>query len=545
MLRNYIAAIVTLALLSCSFAAAQKNAGSGEIRRLAAGLPKVIEPRFAKQTFDIRRYGATGDGLTLETKAITAAIEAAHKAGGTVLIPAGIWLTGPLVLKSNVRLHLEKNALLTFSRNRADFPLVETTFEGVAAFRAQAPISAAGAENIAITGAGIIDGGGDAWRPVKKGKLTESAWKELVASGGKLSADGTTWYPSESALQGSRIKDAGKLADGRTKADLEAVRDFLRPNMIQIRESKNILFDGVTFQNSPAWTIHFVLSEHITIRGVTVKNPWYGQNNDAVDLESSRNALLENCVFDTGDDAITLKSGRDEEGRKRGVPTENIVARNMTVYRAHGGFVIGSEMSGGVRNVFVLDSTFIGTDVGLRFKTQRGRGGVVEKVYAENIVMKDIGGDAILFDMYYGGKDAKNEKFAVTDATPRFQDFLIKDIVVQGAARGIFLRGLPEMNVRNVRMENLLIQADKGMYSEESEGVAIKNLTLLTEDANPLIDVRDSRQVTFDNLKYKPGVDLLVNITGGTSRDVRLLNTDVSNAKKDFQIAPAATTDKD
>jgi DNA sulfur modification protein DndE len=542
MLRIYTAALVALVLFS--LVPAQESANPSEIERLAAKLPKVVEPKFGQTIFDIRKFGAKGDGLTLNTKAINDAIDAAGKAGGTVLIPGGIWLTGPLVMKSNVRLHLEKNALLTFSRNRSDYPLVETTFEGVAAFRAQPPISAVRAENVAITGAGIIDGGGDAWRPVKKGKMTEPAWKALVASGGKLSADGNTWYPSESALSGSLIKDAGKLVSGRTRVDLEAVRDFLRPNMVQITESKNVLFEGVTFQNSPAWTLHFVLSEHITIRSVNVKNPWYGQNNDAVDLESSRNVLLENCVFDTGDDAITLKSGRDEEGRRRGVPTENVIARNMTVYRAHGGFVIGSEMSGGVRNAFILDSKFIGTDVGLRFKTQRGRGGLVEKVYAENIVMKDISGDAILFDMYYGGKNQQTEKFAVSESTPRFQDFLIKDVIVQGAARGIFLRGLPEMNVRNVRMENLLIQSDKGIYSEEAEGVTLKNLTLLTKDPGALIDVRDSRQITFDNLKYKPSAELLVSVSGGTSRDVRLLNTDVSNAKKDFQMAPTTGNNK-
>jgi len=151
--------------------------------------------------------------------------------------------------------------------------------------------------------------------------------------------------------------------------------------------------------------------------------------------------------------------------------------------------------------------------------------------------MKDIGGDAILFDMYYGGKNQGNEKFAVSEATPRFQDFLLKDIVVQGAQRGIFLRGLPEMNVRNVRMENLLIQAEKGIYSEEADGVTISNLTLLTKDANPLIEVRGSRKLIFDNLKYKPGAELLVSVSGGTVDDVRLLNTDVSNAKKDIQVA--------
>lgn len=500
-------------------------------------MPKIVEPKISNKTFDVRNFGAKSDGLTLNTKAIAEAVAAASQAGGgTVIFTEGIWLTGPIVLLSNVRLHLEKNALISFSKNRDEYPLVSTTFEGVAAYRAQAPISAIRVQNIAITGEGVIDGGGDSWRPVKRDKMTESQWKNLVASGGKLSADNRIWYPSESALKGSLSGNVGSDPT-KTKADFEAVKDFLRPNMVQINESKNILIKGVTFQNSPAWTLHFIVSEHITIRGVKVKNPWYGQNNDAVDLESSRNALLEDCVFDTGDDAITLKSGRDEQGRKRGIPTENIIARNMTIYRGHGAFVIGSEMSGGVRNVLIMNSTFIGTDVGLRFKTQRGRGGLVEKVFAQNITMKDISGDAILFDMYYGGKNQNAEKIPVTEATPRFQDFFFKNIIVQGAKRGIFVRGLPEMNVKNVLMENIIIQADTGMYSEEGDGFSFKNLTLLTKDTNPVINLLNSKRMSFDNVKYKQNSENLFMISGETSQDFRLINTDVSKAKTDIQIA--------
>jgi DNA sulfur modification protein DndE len=524
-IKMILAAMIGLCLFS-SVVTAQKTPVQPTFK-----MPKINEPKFKPKTFNIRDFGAQSDGLTVNTKAINQAIAAANKAGGgTVIFPQGIWVTGPIVLLSNVRLRLEKNALLSFSKNRDDFPLVMTTFEGVAAYRAQAPISAVKAENIGITGEGVIDGGGDAWRPVKRSKMTESAWKELLDSGGKVTTDGNTWYPSESALKGS----SGSNGTRKSKADFEAVKDFLRPNMVQISESKNILLEGVTFQNSPAWTLHFVVSEHITLRGVKVKNPWYGQNNDAVDLESSRNALLENCVFDTGDDAITLKSGRDEEGRKRGIPTENIIARNVTVYHAHGGFVIGSEMSGGVRNVLITNSTFIGTDVGLRFKTQRGRGGLVEKVFADHISMKEITGDAILFDMYYGGRAQNTEKIAVTEGTPQFQDFFFSRIVVQGAKRGIFIRGLPEMKVKNVWMENLIIQAETGMYSEEADSISIRNLTLLTKDTNPVITLNHSQRMAFDNLKYQPNTEALFKISGGTSQDVRLTNTDLSKAKKDF-----------
>jgi DNA sulfur modification protein DndE len=537
-----MASLVAGGLRELNLSAAKYLKRSDFNEKLAYELPKIYEPHFSRAIFNIKDFGAKPDALTSNTKAFNDAIAAANAAGGgTVFVPAGIWLTGPLLLKSNVRLHLEKGALIAFSKNRDEYPLVETSFEGVAAFRAQAPISVYRAENVAITGEGIIDGGGSAWKPVKRGKMTETAWRALVASGGKLSADGNTWYPSESALRGSLTGDVGKMSAGKTRADFEAVKDFLRPNMVQITESRNVLIEGVTFQDSPAWTLHFLLSEHITIRGVAVKNPWFGQNNDAVDLESSRNALLEDCVFDTGDDAITLKSGRDAEGRRRNVPTENVVARNMTIYRAHGGFVIGSEMSGGVRNVFISNSVFIGTDIGLRFKTQRGRGGLVENVYAAHLVMKDIPGDAISFDMYYGGKNQKTEKFAVSEATPRFENFFIHDIIIQGAKRGIFLRGLPEMNVKNIRLENLTVIADAGMYAEEAEGVSIKNLTLLAKDTNPLITILNGKQIAFDNLKYQAGAELLVSVSGDASRDVSLTNTDISKAKKGVLTAASTT----
>lgn len=551
---SVMAALVCEGLRDLKLDIAKYLKGSDFKQKYAYELPKIYEPNFSNIKFNITDFGAKSDGLTLNTKAFSDAIEAAVKAGGgTIVVPEGIWLTGPIVLKSNILLHLEKGALISFSKNRDDFPLVETSFEGVTAYRSQAPISAYRAVNIGITGEGIIDGGGSAWKPVKKGKLTETEWKKLLASGGRLSADGETWYPSESALKGSLSGNVGKIEGTKTKADFEPVKDFLRPNMVQILESKNVLLEGVTFQNSPAWTLHFLMSEHITLRGVKVKNPWYGQNNDAIDLESSRNALLEDCVFDTGDDGITLKSGRDAEGRRRGMPTENLIVKNTTVYHAHGGFVIGSEMSGGVRNVFISNSTFIGSDIGLRFKTVRGRGGLVEKVYASNITMKDIPGEAILFDMYYAAKDPialtgenraapKREVIPVTDATPRFQDFFFDNIVVQGARQGIFVRGLPEMNVKNVRMENLIIQADEGMYCEEGEGISIKNMTLLSKDTNPVFKIHNSKGIILDDIRYQKGADLLMNLSGEATRDIRLLNTDISGAKKDFQFADGIST---
>ncbi len=204
--------------------------------------------------------------------------------------------------------------------------------------------------------------------------------------------------------------------------------------MVSLTNCKNILIEGVTFLNSPAWTLHPLMCSHITLRKVNVKNPWFGQNNDALDLESCNNALVEGCTFDTGDDAICIKSGKDEEGRLRAKPSKDIIIRNNTVFHGHGGFVIGSEMSGGVNNLFVNNCNFLGTDIGLRFKTKRDRGGVVENIFISEINMNNIPGEAILFDMYYEAKDpvalvGEENKLPIIKAeplnegTPSFRSF--------------------------------------------------------------------------------------------------------------------------
>lgn len=505
-------------------------------------LPVVQEPVFRKDTFNILRYGAKADGLSLNSDAINKAITAAsQRGGGVVLVPAGLWLTGPVVLKSNVELHLAKSALLQFTKDFDQYPLIETYYEGLAAVRCQAPVSAVDAENIAITGSGIIDGGGDAWRQVKKDKLTESQWKKLAASGGLVSADNRTWYPSEKSRKGTEVKLAGVIQPGKTTKDYEDIKDFLRPNMVVLTRCKKVLLEGVTFQNSPAWCLHPLLCEHITLRGVYVKNPWYAQNGDGVDLESCRFGRVEDCVFDVGDDAICIKSGRDEQGRKRGVPTENFIIKNNLVYHAHGGFVIGSEMSGGARNLFVSNCTFMGTDIGLRFKTTRGRGGVVEKIFIKDINMTDIPGEAILFDMYYMAKDpvllagekageVKVETFPVTEATPQFRDFHISNVVCHGAARGIFIRGLPEMPINNINIDNVVIKAKKGVELLEASNIRITNATFEVADANPLVTVRNSREIQLDKIKFTEAKNFIT--LQGVNAGVVVTGTDVKKAKE-------------
>lgn len=511
--------------------------------KLEYELPRIYQPHFKKDTFNITAYGAVNDGITLNTTAIQKAIAACvQNGGGTVFIPQGLWVTGPIVLYSNVELHVQRGALVSFSPDKNLYPLIAASFEGVEAARCQSPISATNAENIAITGEGIFNGSGNVWRPVKKGKITDSEWKKLVSGGGVLTEDKSTWYSSPSALKGSLSGDVGKLSGGKQLKDFEDVRDFLRPNMLRITNCSNVLLEGISFENSPAWTMHLSVSKHITIRRVTVKNPAYAQNTDAVDLESCANVLLEECSFDTGDDGICIKSGRDEEGRKRGIPTENVIARNTTVYHAHGGFVVGSEMSGGARNLFVSNCTFIGTDIGLRFKTTRGRGGIVENIYASRIAMKEIAGEAILFDMYYMAKDPvplagekrempKIETMPVNEGTPVFRKFYINDIVCNGAEKGVFIRGIPEMNISDINLNNLVLQTRKAIECTEARNIRFTNLRLVAAESDPLVYLQNSHDLSFENIRFDNPAQVVFSVNGERSKAIQVRKTDISRAK--------------
>jgi DNA sulfur modification protein DndE len=323
--------------------------------------------------------------------------------------------------------------------------------------------------------------------------------------------------------------------------------------MVRISNSKNILIEGVTFNNSPAWTTHIVTSEQITIKGLVVKNPWYGTNTDALDLESCKNILMEDCVFDTGDDGITIKSGRDEDGRKRGIPTENMIVNNCTVYHAHGGFVIGSEMSGGARNLYVGNCTFIGTDIGLRFKTTRGRGGMVENIYASNIVMKDIAAEAILFDMYYMAKDPVVlagekreppvvETLPVTEATPQFQHFFFNNISCNGASKAIFIRGIPEMHVKDVQMSNVFIQANEGIDIQEATGVLLNNISVHATNKNPLIYALNSSEISIKGLEYSSKSETILQAHGPRSKKILVSTKNNQKSKTDIGFGADAKT---
>ncbi|KQC01323.1 glycoside hydrolase family 28 protein [Pedobacter sp. Hv1] len=536
-MKKIVPTIFTLLLLASPFLSnAQKQPYS------FSNLPVVAKTLFKADTLNIIKFGAKSDGVTLNTKSINDAIIACNKkGGGVVLVPKGLWLTGPIELKSNVNLHLQKNAILQFTKDFDQYPLVASNWEGLPQMRNQSPIWATNQQNIAVTGFGIVDGAGDAWRMVKKDKLTESQWKRLVASGGLISEDKKTWYPTEKTFKGSKMKNPGEITPDKTPEFYNSIKDFLRPNLLVFTGCKRILLEGVTFQNSPAWNIHPLMCEDLTVRNIYAKNPWYAQNGDGIDIESCKNVLIEGSTFDVGDDGICIKSGRDAAGRKRGMPTENVIIRNSTVYHAHGGFVIGSEMSGGAKNIFVYDCSFIGTDIGLRFKTTRGRGGVVEKIFVKNINMKDIIGEAILFDMYYAAVDPvpltgekrdapKIQLLPVTEETPVFKDFHISNVVCDGASKAVFIRGLPELSISNITLADLSIKAQEGIDIQEAKNVSLTNINLIATEVNPLINIQNGNDISFKNVNYN-NAQLLFRISGDRNSGIKTSGLDVSKAK--------------
>ncbi|PRY10912.1 polygalacturonase [Pontibacter ummariensis] len=507
-------------------------------------MPRVQEPSFPNYSVSITDFGAVGDGLTKNTEAFERAIaDVAAKGGGKVVIPRGMWLTGPIVLKSNINLYAEDGAMVIFSKDFDDYPLVATSFEGLDTYRCQSPISGRGLENVAITGKGTFDGSGDAWRPVKKSKLTDSQWKKLVKSGGVLSDDGKVWYPSESSKRGDTAGNFN-VPDYDRKEQFETVKDFMRPVMVSLVECNKVLLDGPTFQNSPAWNLHPLMSENVILRNLNVRNPWYSQNGDGLDLESCKNALIYDNTFDVGDDAICIKSGKNEDGRRRGMPTENVIIKNNTVYHGHGGFVVGSEMSGGVKNVHVSDCTFMGTDIGLRFKSTRGRGGVVENIYISNIDMIDIPTEAISFNLFYGGNspvleegqsadtEARVEELVpVTEETPSFKDIYMKNIRVAGAEQALALQGLPEMNLKNVRLENAVLKAKKGITAVDADGIQLKNVKVLTEQG-PALTIYNSKNIEVNGLTYKETQEPIVKVLGPLTQNIKLERKDFKDSAK-------------
>ena len=495
-IRKLTVAVAAILPLSPSCSDGTGNGHSYLYNDLPFEMEAVTLPEIPDLSVDLRDFGAVGDGLTLNSEAFSKAISHLEAAGGGhLVVPDGIWLTGPITLKSNIDLHVTPDAVILFSPERDLYPIVETVFEGLDTRRCISPVNADGARNISITGGGTIDGSGDSWRQVKRSKMAPSQWKSLLSSGGFTNSKGDVWYPDSSSWRGSLVSDSFNVPQGlESDEEWESVKTYLRPVMIGLKECTNVLLKDVTFQNSPCWNIHPLMCRNVTVDNITVRNPSYSQNGDGIDIDSCEGVVIVNSTFDVGDDAICIKSGKDEDGRRRARPTRNLIVDNCTVYRGHGGFVVGSEMSGGVSNISVTRCRFLGTDVGLRFKSCRGRGGVVENIYVSGITMMDIPAEPLLFDLHYGGKSAVEsaedgdgtgydiEMMPVDETTPEFRNIHINGIVCSGSSRAMYFNGIPEKNISGITVTDCLISSRRGADIRYSDGVVLRDVGIRQEE---------------------------------------------------------------
>lgn len=401
-------------------------------------LKQVAEPNIPNRRVNITTFGAKGDGQTPCTEAIQKAIDTlAKQGGGHVDIPAGIWLTAPFKLKSGIDLHLEQNAIIQITEDRS-------LHIKAGAKKATFAITATDAHDISITGKGIIDGNGEFWRAVKRGKQSDVEWKEYLALGGTVNEKGDLWYPFN-------LKHQNNIAPTMEQ------QEKMRVNMIRFTNCQRVMIQGVILQNSPKFHLTPNDCQDVIIDGVTVRCPWNAQNGDAIDIGTCQRVLIVNNVIDCGDDGICMKGATGDESLNH-KPCEDILIKNNTVFHGHGGFVIGSEFSAGMYRIIVCDNTFSGTDTGLRFKSAIGRGGKTGDIYCYNINMTDIKGEAIIFETTYADKAVSGTTgpSSGTKWVPEFKDIHISNIICDGAKTGVKAKGAQGM-IHNIDIRNSII----------------------------------------------------------------------------------------
>lgn len=448
---------------------------------------KIERPTFLDKEYNILSFGAKCDIEFNNQQAIQKAIdECSNNGGGKVVIPDGYYYTGPIELKSNVNLYVSRNAFVKFSKTKEEYPLIWTEYEGIKRIRTVSPISAKNCTNIAITGNGTLDGSGDLWRGIKKWKLTEKQWNNCLKKSPYIlpGNEGGIWCPTKTYYEGC-IKGEPDYNNPNALEIASENWDVYRPVFVSLIQCDKVLIEDVTLQNSPAWNVHPLYCTNFTMNRAIVKNKFYAQNGDGIDLESCQNCEIANSIFEVGDDGICIKSGKNKEARQRKVPTKNVWIHDCKVYDAHGGFVVGSEMSRGVSNILVENCIFSGTDIGIRFKSAMGRGGVVEDITIKNIYMSNIVEDAMIFTMGYvlvnieDNKEGKNQVFDKEDI-PEFKNITMDNIVCHGAKTALKVSGLEQLPIHNIKLMNSNILADKALDLKLCENVSLENVTIQT-----------------------------------------------------------------
>ncbi|PTN10523.1 glycoside hydrolase family 28 protein [Mangrovibacterium marinum] len=416
------------------------------------------------KTYDMHTLGADNTGREKCTDLINATIEqASNKGGGTIYFPAGNYLTGAIILKSNITLYLEAGATLSFSTDFDDYlPFRQIRWEGIFMNSFTPLLYAKQAENIAIKGEGTLEGNGKAW------------WEEVKLQQYSFWHDGSIKKPNKYQQLWLAENKALKVEPYYQKS-LQHL--FFRPPFIQFQECNKVAIEGVTIQNSPFWTINPVGCNGLRIHGITINNPDDGWNTDGINPSSCSNLRISDCLVSVGDDCITIKSGRDFDGREYGRPCENITVTNCVMLAGHGGVVIGSEMSGSVKNVTISNCVFNGTDAGIRLKASRGRGGVVENIRVDNIVMRNIQKNAFIVNLFY---DKTSTPEPVTERTPVFRNIHITNVTGTDIKCAGFIRGIEEMPVSELSFSNINLDVEDGFTAEAATNIRFDKVSVTT-----------------------------------------------------------------
>ncbi|PDS26624.1 glycoside hydrolase family 28 protein [Flavobacterium branchiophilum] len=451
--------LIMLLLISCASKLSSEKKSNSNWDQLNTIFKDVQPPVFPNKTFNVMDYGAISDGVFDNSDVFNKTIKTcSEQGGGLVLIPKGTYFTGPIHLDNNVNLHLNEGAEIVFSTNPKDYPLVHTSFEGTELMNYSPLIYAYNKTNVAVTGKGILNGKAskDNWWPWcgksvygwKKGDPIQNV-KQLM----------------ESAEKGMAVKDR-VFGDG----------NYLRPNFMEFFECKNVHLKDFKIVNAPFWIIHPIKSNHVIVDGIHIES--HGPNNDGCDPEYSKNVIIRNCTFDTGDDCIAIKAGRDSDGRRVAIKSENILIQNCKMFDGHGGVTIGSEISAGVSNVFVenciMDSPEL--DRAIRIKSNTRRGGLIENIYVRNITVGEVKESVLGIDLHYGVHGNQTGTFM-----PIVRNIFIENSTIKnGGLYGILAKGHPGFPISNIRFKEVTIEKVETDYAIEN----VENLKFINTYIN-------------------------------------------------------------
>ena len=528
----------------------------GLVRAAATLVSTLALATAANSTFNIADYGAKNDASTPATDAFRQAIQAAKAAGGgTVYVPAGKYVTGPIQLVSNLILYFDAGAVVEFPAQR--LPFTKGRQQSIEALTPVPLIGGENLENVTVSGRGVLTSSNDDWMklmPRQKATASEPG-----------SANGPNW---------ERLLKLLEVKTPAPEAAYLAAAPELRPSFVRFMNSRNILVDGLHFQGSPMWTVHLLYSDNAVVSNVIIET-YPGVHTDGIAVDSSRNVRISNCYIDTGDDGIVIKAGKDADGLHVNRPTEDVSIANCTVHRAHGAVTLGSETSGWIRNLVASNITCDGTQMGVRIKSSRTRGGGVEDVRFDNWTMQNVGTAIDVTNYYLMEGETRSDHAAMTARTPRFRNIAVSRMSVNHARVAIDVEGLPEMPISGLRLSDIVASAQTGLKAYHTDGLELHQVQVNAEKG-PAFLIRDSSNLELDGVTSRrpltgvpvirldncpgaivrdsrafAGTDVFLSVAPGELKSIALLGNLLTGARqqteesaKAYEMTPESPTEK-